>query len=342
MTIQKFVRHNYKRIDAYSGINQVRQDLLQGEVFAVQDKETIIGLLSWYDIAAKPYNLVIDCISRKPPVFTHQSVEEVFNLMQQHNAEALLVYQQQTCVGMIYKKDLTAHFRYALLEQAEITKTIVHDIRNYISNISSITEIVTKQQRKKETAELLSYAAAACHSSLELLQELLFLDQLEQYDENRQRQPVNVHTLLQECVHTVTASATQKQITINYVATKLEWHVLGDTASLKRAFLNILNNAVKFTRVKGQITVTASAKKNQHIIVSVKDNGIGIPPNMKDRIFDKFTRVKRKGTLGEESTGLGMYITRQIVEMYAGNIRVESVENRGSVFLVEFPLLPTA
>lgn len=340
MTIQKFVRQHFKKVDAYAGIQQLKQDLSQGEIFAVLDQGIIIGVLTPYDIAARPHNLVIDCISKKPSVFPHQSVEDVFNTMQQYNADALLVYQQNTCIGMVFKKDLSTHFRHALLEQTEVTKTIVHDIRNYISNISSITEIVSKQTRKKETAELLSYAAAACHSSLELLQELLFLDQLEHVDENRQRQPVNIPGLLNECVQTVSASATQKQITISYQPARQEWSVLADSSSLKRAFLNILNNAVKFTRLKGHITVNVTVKKGFYIVVTVKDTGIGIPADMKDRIFDKFTRVKRKGTLGEESTGLGMYITRQIVEMYSGNIRVESIENKGAVFFVEFPLVP--
>lgn len=338
MTIQKFVKQQYRKIDAYAGVQQLKQDLSQGEVFVVQERDAIIGLLTSHDVAVKPHRLVIDCLVKKPVVYLHQTVEEVFAIMQQYHTHALLVYQQDTCIGVIYEKDISAHFRNALTEQAEITKTIVHDIRNYISNISSITEIVTKQIRKKETSELLSYAATACNSSLELLQELQFLDQLEHYDGARETHPVNINVLLQQCVQTVMAAAAQKELTIHYQPSKTEWLIMADNTSLKRAFLNILNNAVKFTHLKGRVTVSVTARKNHNISIAIKDTGIGIPEEMTTRIFDKFTRAKRRGTQGEESTGLGMFITKQIVEMYGGTISVESEVQKGTTFYVTFPL----
>lgn len=334
MSIQKFVRYDYRKVDAYTDVRQVRGHLSAGEAIVVHEQENLIGILSPQDVVARPYRLVVDCLAEKPRVFLQQTAEEVLHVMEETKADALLAYHQEKCVGVVYKKDIFHHVQKSLEEQIDSTLSIVHDLRNYVSNISSIAEILQGQIKKKKTLELLSHATTACNSSLDLLQELLYLAQLESGKEHEVTEPVNIRQLIAECIGLLTPAAEQKQITIHYKADAEPYYVMAEAEALKRVFHNILNNAIKFTRVNGAVYVGMETKGSR-VITTVQDTGIGIPEQMQPMIFNKLTKARRKGTNGEVSTGLGMFITRQIVERYNGKIWLKSKEKSGTTFFVE-------
>ncbi len=334
MSIQKFVRHNYRKVDAYTDVQLVRGHLSTGEAIVVQEQENLIGILSSQDIVARPYRLVVDCLEDKPRVFLQQTAEEVLHVMEENKTDALLAYHQEQCVGIVYKKDIFRHLQHSLEEQTDFTLSIVHDLRNYVSNISSIAEILKGQIKKKKTLELLSHAAGACNSSLNLLQELLYLAQLENKGENHTTEPVDVHTLITECIGLIATAAEKKHIRIQHETVPAKYYVLGETAALKRVFHNILSNAVKFTKSNGSVAVKIEGRESS-VVISVQDTGIGIPEQMQAKIFNKLTKARRRGTDGESSTGLGMFITKQIIERHNGKIWLKSKEKNGTTFFVE-------
>ncbi|GHA78004.1 PAS domain-containing sensor histidine kinase [Pontibacter akesuensis] len=100
---------------------------------------------------------------------------------------------------------------------------------------------------------------------------------------------------------------------------------------------NLISNSIKFTNDGGIITV-ALEDKGKTVLVSVADNGIGIPEDLKPHLFDKFSKARRRGIKGEKSIGLGMSIIKNIVELHRGRIWCESVENQGTTFYVELPV----
>jgi signal transduction histidine kinase len=104
----------------------------------------------------------------------------------------------------------------------------------------------------------------------------------------------------------------------------------------QRVMDNLIGNALKFSRERSNIEIDIS-KKDFKIIIEVKDKGIGIPPNKLPIIFEAFTKAGRPGLNGEQSTGLGLSIVKQIVEKHNGTIEVESDEGKGSVFRVILP-----
>jgi len=99
----------------------------------------------------------------------------------------------------------------------------------------------------------------------------------------------------------------------------------------------LVTNAIKFSPAGADISVRLEVKPDT-VIVIVKDNGIGIPAEVKENIFDMFTRAKRAGTAGEQSYGLGLAISKQIVEAHGGRIWYESEQGKGTIFFVELPL----
>jgi len=111
-----------------------------------------------------------------------------------------------------------------------------------------------------------------------------------------------------------------------------------DPDKIDRVVTNLVNNAIKFSNPNSVINISLSREKDEAVI-AVKDHGIGIPEDKKDRVFDTFTEAKRKGTSGEQSFGLGLSICKQIIEVHKGKILVESKEGQGSSFFVRLPLV---
>jgi signal transduction histidine kinase len=111
----------------------------------------------------------------------------------------------------------------------------------------------------------------------------------------------------------------------------------GDREKLWRVFSNLITNAIKFSAESSEITVVVK-QTGSSAVVEVQDNGIGIPDTIKSRLFEASTEVKRKGTAGEESFGLGLMICKQIVDQHRGRIWFTSQQGKGTTFYVEFPL----
>ncbi|HCS21665.1 MAG TPA: hypothetical protein DIW47_14090 [Bacteroidetes bacterium] len=98
---------------------------------------------------------------------------------------------------------------------------------------------------------------------------------------------------------------------------------------------NLLSNAIKFSPNNKSIEVYLEGD-SKRALVSVTDHGIGIPDDLKDRVFDMLTEAKRNGTAGEKAHGLGMAISKQIMEAHGGKIWMESEEGKGTTFYLEF------
>ena len=110
--------------------------------------------------------------------------------------------------------------------------------------------------------------------------------------------------------------------------------IWADPERLHQVLTNLVTNAVKYSPAGGSITVRCRERGSQHIVIEVIDHGLGIPPEQVGRLFQKFQRLSAKPTGGESSTGLGLSIVKQIIEMHDGDIRVESELGVGSAFIV--------
>jgi two-component system sensor histidine kinase VicK len=112
-----------------------------------------------------------------------------------------------------------------------------------------------------------------------------------------------------------------------------------DISKFQQVINNLMSNAIKFTPDKGRITVQLT-RQGQKAVITIADDGVGIPILMQPMLFDKFTKARRLGIRGEKTTGLGMSIIRTIVELHQGDISFESQEGQGSTFTVRIPALP--
>jgi len=124
--------------------------------------------------------------------------------------------------------------------------------------------------------------------------------------------------------------------TIHLVSRVVPAYVLLNHEKFHRVIDNLIGNALKFSRERSKIEIDIT-KNDFHIIIEVKDQGIGIPKEKLPIIFEAFTKAGRPGLKGEQSTGLGLSIVKQIIEKHNGTIEVESEEGKGSTFRVTLP-----
>ena len=146
-------------------------------------------------------------------------------------------------------------------------------------------------------------------------------------------QPVNLSQLLQEVSGELAPLAQAKSLAINLDFTsELTTKIIGDRLELHRLFTNLLGNAIKFTDT-GSITIRLTSQ-TQIVIIEIADTGSGIPEHEQATLFERF----RQGTHKSSGSGLGLYLSRRIVEAHEGTIKVNSELGKGSVFIVNLPV----
>ncbi len=152
------------------------------------------------------------------------------------------------------------------------------------------------------------------------------------------KKPIAIENLIGNAIQSFYAAANDRNVTIREEIQANLPDVEADETRIRQVVDNLLSNAVKFSPAGGDITVAASLTNNE-ILVRVQDQGEGIPDEAKDHIFERFYRADSSLTRETIGTGLGLYISKQLVEAHDGKIWLDSALNQGSTF--NFLLPPT-
>src|SRR4051794_31784453 len=179
-----------------------------------------------------------------------------------------------------------------------------------------------------------------CRRLQELLADLLILSRLEG-DATLEREPVSLDAIARHAVELLTPAAHEKGVEIELSEEPVP-PVPGDAGNLERLLLNLLDNAIKYNRPDGRITVRVAlcgkGGPGGEAMLEVSDTGIGIPPESIPRIFERFYRVDKGRAREEGGTGLGLAIVKHVAQAHGGQVDVESRIGRGSTFRVKLPL----
>jgi signal transduction histidine kinase len=149
-----------------------------------------------------------------------------------------------------------------------------------------------------------------------------------------------VHSILDEVTSITSTLASEKNIALFIEPdSDHELEIYADNTRLRQVMINLVNNAIKFTGI-GKIALNATRLDDARVLISVKDTGIGIPPDKLETVFLEFTQVDTSTTRKAGGTGLGLPISRRLVDMHGGRLWAEStgIEGEGSTFFVELPL----
>jgi signal transduction histidine kinase len=175
---------------------------------------------------------------------------------------------------------------------------------------------------------------------LHLINDVLDMAKIESGRMNLNPEKFNVHNVLEEVNSITSALASERNISLFIEEdSDKEVEIFADNTRFRQVMINLVNNAIKFTE-KGKIAIRATRPDDVNVWITVKDTGVGIPPEKLDDIFQEFTQVDTSTTRKVGGTGLGLPISRRLIEMHGGRLWAEStgVPGEGSTFFVELPI----
>ena len=220
-----------------------------------------------------------------------------------------------------------------------------HDFRTPMNAITGFNLLIDKHAKEPDKVrEYTHKISLASQNLLALLNDVLDMSKIESGKTTLDISEMAMGLLLEEINSVITFQAKAKKQEYLVRLDNMEHDMfMGDKQRINEILMNILGNAVKYTpeggRIEFIINESATASEGfSNLRFTIKDNGIGMKPEYKDKIFDAFTREEKGETKGIQGTGLGMAITKSLVELMGGTIRVESEEGKGSEFIVNLRL----
>ena len=237
---------------------------------------------------------------------------------------------------LVHIQDLTELRRLEIIRQ-DFISNISHELRTPIASVKALAETLNEGAIEDPSVakDFLSRINVEVDKLAQMVQELGELSRIESGEAPLQKKPVNIAGAIEHAVDRLRAQADRAGLNFDFVIPSTLPKVMADEARVEQVLVNIIHNAIKFTPSGGRISISAQARDN-NILVSVADTGVGIPADALPRIFERFYKADKSRTSG--GTGLGLAIAKHIVEAHGGRIWAESVERRGSTFNFTLPL----
>ena len=235
-------------------------------------------------------------------------------------------------------KELAQKERLASLGQASVE--FVHDLGNPLTIVWGYVQLLAKKLELSENGGAAQNATSIkelniIEQNVRLCRELLTMWQSYGSAEASPHKQVSVSAILREVIKAVDALAAQSGVDLQSSICEHPCMVLGEAVQIKRAIQNVIINAVQASaEKKGSVAVTCTPK-DFYVDIRIEDNGSGITPAQMSKIFDPYFTTKQ----GKSGTGLGLYITKKVLEDHNGSIKVDSTPDRGTTFTIRLPLL---
>ena len=221
--------------------------------------------------------------------------------------------------------------------KSEFLSRMSHELRTPLNAILGFGQLLNRQNPTDVQRSRISHITSAGRHLLELINEVLDISRIEAGRMPLSVEPVPLRLALAETLDLIRPLAADRRIELS-VPDDLEgeWHVLADRQRLKQVLLNLLSNAVKYTPLGGTVAVSAAFSAHERIRLVVSDTGAGIPSEKLARLFTPFDRLGAEHS-DVQGTGLGLALSRRLMEAMGGLIGVESDPGHGSTFWIELP-----
>lgn len=215
-----------------------------------------------------------------------------------------------------------------------------HELRTPLSVIRGYAEFI--RESRDLSADTKEYAVKIDSSAKDLdslVADILDVSRIEQGRLSFKMENLNPKDMLADIVSSLELPAKEKGLSISFDKSGIagDQVINADKDRLKQALVNVIGNAVKYTKT-GEVKVRQYSEKGK-LLIRVSDTGVGMSEEEKTKLFEKFYRIRTKDTEDIKGTGLGLWITAQIIEKMAGRISVESIKGVGSHFILSFPLV---
>jgi PAS domain S-box-containing protein len=226
--------------------------------------------------------------------------------------------------------------------KSEFLANMSHELRTPLNSIIGFTELLHdgKVSGADEQKEYLGDVLASARHLLSLINGVLDLAKIESGKMEIRPQPVNLEVLVSEVVRSLQPLADSKNIRISVQQSKSVQQVNADPARFRQILNNYLSNALKFTPQDGKVHVRVKPEGSDEYRIEVEDSGIGIRAEDLERLFKQFEQLDPSSSKKYPGTGLGLYLTKSMVESHGGRIGVKSAPGKGSLFYAVLPREP--
>lgn len=228
--------------------------------------------------------------------------------------------------------------RELLKEQEQLIGIAAHDLRNPMALVHSLAELA-EAAAPQERGRILATIQQVSRKALDMVGEILNLQAIQHGSVQLDRQQVHLAEFLRAYCESAHTTCSLKEIGFDFVGDSgdLPLHVRFDPGRIERVLDNLLTNAVKYSKRGTRITLRACCNGG-HLEFSVEDQGQGIPKEEIPLLFKPFSKASSSPTEGEHSSGLGLAISKRLVELHGGEITVTSEPSQGSTFTIRIPL----
>lgn len=264
----------------------------------------------------------------------------ILNTRAEFDAEGKMIANRSTVFDNTERKKLETEIREAnekLIQLNEEKNSFMamatHDLKNPLNSISGLINLISHDKSvSKENQELMGMINSTTLRMRELISRLLDYSKIEQGKTQVNNRQVDLAETIRERLTAFELEAIKKEIKLKFESEGVS-NIHSDPDVLAQIFDNLISNAIKFSKNNTVVTIKIF-KVGKHVIIEIIDQGQGIPPDEVPKLFLPFTRLSVKPTANESSTGLGLSIVKQLVQLLGGAISAESTVGKGSVFRV--------
>ena len=259
-----------------------------------------------------------------------------------HNTRRLAVEVRQTAKRL---EELNTELDGAMKTKDQFLSNISHELRTPLNSIIGFTDLLLTEDLgaplSAQQRDFLDTVGRNGRQLLQLINELLDLQRIAAGRMELKPEPVQLVGMLTEAANSVQAQAQKHRHTLVVAPPPAELRVQADPGRVRQVLLNLLSNAIKFTPDGGRITVVAAPVNGggaiSEVRIAVSDTGIGIAAEDQPKLFKEFSQLDASASRKYEGTGLGLALSRQLVELHGGTMGVESEMGKGSTFWFTLP-----
>lgn len=213
-----------------------------------------------------------------------------------------------------------------------------HEIRTPMNGILGTLQLLKQQPQNEESSELLSNATFSSRALLTIINDILDFSKIEAGKLSIENVPFDLNAIVQSVENSLKPQLEEKNLQLN-IEKKDSYlrYWSGDSVRVKQILLNIVSNAVKFTE-RGEVRITLAKSKQNHLEIKIADSGIGMSEEHLNNLFSRFEQADKSTTRKFGGTGLGMAITKSLVDIMNGTIVVQSELGKGTEFTILLPL----
>lgn len=234
--------------------------------------------------------------------------------------------------------------RFLNEEKNTLISVVSHDLKAPLNRIFALANLLylSSDNLREEQKDYLEKMNQVVRDGLDLIRNLLDIRAIEFKGIEMKFEEIDLKKILQQMVKSYKSATEQKKQSIQFVCTQSEPLIIeSDRLYINRIIDNLLSNATKFSNTGGEIRVELS-REDQGVVIRIIDSGPGIRKEERENLFKKYQVLSARPTAGESSTGLGLSITKSLVEMLDGSINYEDNPGGGSIFVVKLPVLTHA